>query len=635
MKVFLAANAGFCFGVKRAVDISIKTREIHGKDIYTLGPLIHNKDVVEFLKDKGIFAIEINEVDKLNENDIIIIRSHGISPEVLEHLIAHKLKIIDATCPYVTNIQLKVKKYYELGYQIIIVGDKEHPEVVGINGFCQNKAIIAKSGEDIGSLTQRVCVVSQTTEKESNFISVLEAVIRVCKEICSFNTICTATKVRQFAAENISKKVDMMLVIGGKNSSNTSKLYEICKTNCKNTFHIENAGEIPINLLNNIQNIGVTAGASTPEWIIKETIKKMDNNEEVEMNEQLAFMDKNSNKIAVGDVLKGEIVSLNDKEAFVNINYKADGLLPIGEVAYNDEESLNDIFKIGDVVQVKVISRKNEDGYVVLSRKELEREGTLDIIKDAFEKKEILNVTVKENVKGGLVASYKGVRIFIPASHLELFRVDNLNDYMGKELDINIIEFVQDRRSTKIVGSRRDILKEEHAEVENAAIVNLEIGQIVEGKVMRLTSFGAFVNILGIDGLLHVSEISWGRVNKPSEVLTEGDIIKVYVLEVDKEKKKISLSIKKLQEDPWNNVIDKYPVDTVVLGKVVRFANFGAFIELEPGVDALVHISQISHKHINKPSEVLVIGQMVKAKILEVNNETKKIALSIKEVEEV
>jgi len=635
VKVFLAANAGFCFGVKRAVDISIKTREIHGKDIYTLGPLIHNKDVVEFLKDKGIFAIEINEVDKLNENDIIIIRSHGISPEVLEHLIAHKLKIIDATCPYVTNIQLKVKKYYELGYQIIIVGDKEHPEVVGINGFCQNKAIIAKSGEDIGSLTQRVCVVSQTTEKESNFISVLEAVIRVCKEICSFNTICTATKVRQFAAENISKKVDMMLVIGGKNSSNTSKLYEICKTNCKNTFHIENAGEIPINLLNNIQNIGVTAGASTPEWIIKETIKKMDNNEEVEMNEQLAFMDKNSNKIAVGDVLKGEIVSLNDKEAFVNINYKADGLLPIGEVAYNDEESLNDIFKIGDVVQVKVISRKNEDGYVVLSRKELEREGTLDIIKDAFEKKEILNVTVKENVKGGLVASYKGVRIFIPASHLELFRVDNLNDYMGKELDINIIEFVQDRRSTKIVGSRRDILKEEHAEVENAAIVNLEIGQIVEGKVMRLTSFGAFVNILGIDGLLHVSEISWGRVNKPSEVLTEGDIIKVYVLEVDKEKKKISLSIKKLQEDPWNNVIDKYPVDTVVLGKVVRFANFGAFIELEPGVDALVHISQISHKHINKPSEVLVIGQMVKAKILEVNNETKKIALSIKEVEEV
>jgi len=635
VKVFLAANAGFCFGVKRAVDISIKTREIHGKDIYTLGPLIHNKDVVEFLKDKGIFAIEINEVDKLNENDIIIIRSHGISPEVLEHLIAHKLKIIDATCPYVTNIQLKVKKYYELGYQIIIVGDKEHPEVVGINGFCQNKAIIAKSGEDIGSLTQRVCVVSQTTEKESNFISVLEAVIRVCKEICSFNTICTATKVRQFAAENISKKVGMMLVIGGKNSSNTSKLYEICKTNCKNTFHIENAGEIPINLLNNIQNIGVTAGASTPEWIIKETIKKMDNNEEVEMNEQLAFMDKNSNKIAVGDVLKGEIVSLNDKEAFVNINYKADGLLPIGEVAYNDEESLNDIFKIGDVVQVKVISRKNEDGYVVLSRKELEREGTLDIIKDAFEKKEILNVTVKENVKGGLVASYKGVRIFIPASHLELFRVDNLNDYMGKELDINIIEFVQDRRSTKIVGSRRDILKEEHAEVENAAIVNLEIGQIVEGKVMRLTSFGAFVNILGIDGLLHVSEISWGRVNKPSEVLTEGDIIKVYVLEVDKEKKKISLSIKKLQEDPWNNVIDKYPVDTVVLGKVVRFANFGAFIELEPGVDALVHISQISHKHINKPSEVLVIGQMVKAKILEVNNETKKIALSIKEVEEV
>lgn len=634
MSVILAENAGFCFGVKRAVELSLKTYEKYDKTIYTLGPLIHNEDVVEFLKNKNIFPIKLEDIDKLKEGDILIIRSHGISKIVLDMLLERKLIIVDATCPYVSNIQIKVKKYYDLGYQIVIVGDESHPEVVAINGWCDNKAIISKDGTNLDKLFDKVCVVSQTTERESNYFKVIEVAIRRSKEVYAFNTICNATKVRQLSAENLSKKVEAMVVLGGKNSSNTTKLYEISKNNCINTIHVENSGEIP-DYIYKIKNIGVTAGASTPDWIIKEAILKMSNNEDFEMNEQLAFMEKNNTQIAVGDIVKGEVITLNDKEAFVNINYKADALLPLSEVSYEDGVKLTDLLKIGDIVEVKVISRKNEDGYIVLSRIELERGEAYTSIKNAFDNKEIVTVKVKESVKGGLVASFKGVRIFIPASHMELFHVDNLDEYIGQELPIYIIEYVQDRRSTKIVGSRREILKVAQVKVEEDALDKLQVGDIVEGEVMRITSFGAFINVLGIDGLLHVSEISWGRVNKPSEVLKSGEKVKVYILDIDKDKKKVSLSMKKLQEDPWINVETKYPVDTVVLGKVVRFANFGAFIELEPGVDALVHVSQISHKHINKPSEALTIGEAVKAKILEVNKENKKIALSIKEVEEV
>lgn len=352
------------------------------------------------------------------------------------------------------------------------------------------------------------------------------------------------------------------------------------------------------------------------------------------MNELLKMMDENEKKIYTGAVIKGEIIQLNDREAYLNIGYKNDGILPINEVTNDVNVKLTDLFTLGQEIEAKVIKLKNEDNYVVLSRSELERDAGFNAVKKAYEEKTVIRVTVKEAVNGGLVSAYKGIRVFIPASHIELFHVDDLTKYIGEELDVNIIEFSKKRNTIRIVGSRRDILKAVKEKDEEKTWESLAIGDVIEGEVKRLTDFGAFVEVNGVDGLLHVSEISWGRINKASDVLAIGEKVKVYVLNVDKENKKLSLSLKKLVEDPWISVEEKYPVGSVVLGKVVRFSNFGAFIELEPGVDALAHISEISHKRIVKPSDVLAIGEEIKAKIIDVNKETKKIGLSIKEVED-
>jgi 4-hydroxy-3-methylbut-2-enyl diphosphate reductase len=635
LEIILADKAGFCFGVKRAVEEAENVQKNYNKKIFTLGPLIHNSDVVNYLKEKNIYPIELDEINYLNKEDVVIIRSHGVPKKTIDLLKSKSVNVVDATCPYVADIHKKVEKYYELGYSILIVGDKNHPEVIGTNGWCEDKGIISKDGSDLKDLPRKLCVVSQTTEKQKNWERVLNIVIKNCREIVAFNTICSATESRQNSAEEISKKADLMIVLGGRNSSNTTKLYEICKNNCSNTVHVENSGEIPDDIINSkISIIGVTAGASTPHWIIKEAITKMCEGKNLEISEQLAYMEQNDKQISVGQVVTGTVITVNEKEAFLNIGYKSDGLLPKTEVTKDDNLNLTDLVQVGNELTVKVIRRKNEDGYVVLSRVELARESSFKEIKEAFENKLVLKVLVKDAVNGGLVTTYKGIRVFIPASHVELFRVENLSSYLGKELDINIIEFSQEKKGTRIVASRRALLKVEKEIKEQETWGLLEKDTVVEGEVKRLTAFGAFVDVQGVDGLLHVSEISWGRIEKAGDVLKVGDKLKVYIMDIDKDKKKLSLSIKKLVEDPWNNVDIKYPVGNIVLGKIVRFANFGAFVELESGVDALVHISQISHKRINKPEDVLQVGEEVKAKILEVNKDTKKIGLSIKEVDE-
>lgn len=629
----LADKSGFCFGVKRAVETALKCREKYCKQIYTLGPLIHNNDVVEFLKSKDITSIELEDLNSLNDDDVIVIRSHGVTPKVLKTLGDKNFIIANATCPYVSHIQQKVKEYYSLGYKIIIVGDEIHPEVKGINGYCDNTAIISKDGLNIISLPNRVCIVAQTTEKQVNFEKVIEKVKSFCSEVITFNTICNATKVRQEAAAKLSRKVDTMVVIGGFHSSNTTKLYEICEKNCKNTIHVENVAQLPEELIRFSNNIGVTAGASTPDWIIKEAILKMSDHTNLELSEQIAYMEQNDIQVAVGDTVKGQIVSLNNKEAFVDIGYKKDGVIPLKEATREENILMSDLFKVGDEIEAKVISLKNNDNCIVLSKVEIEREQAFVDLKDAFNNKKLLTILIRESVKGGIIGRYKGVRIFIPASHIELFHIDNLDQYIGQELDVNIIEYKVGRKGTKIVASRREALLKEKIEQEQCAWDNLKKDQIIEGEVKRLTKFGAFVDINGIDGLLHISEISWGKVKNTEDILKIGQKIKVYILDVDKENKKLSLSIKKISKDPWKNVEEKYIVGSTVLGKVVRFSDFGAFVQLEPGIDGLVHISEISYKRINKPSDVLEIGQEIKAKIINLNKDNKRLSLSIKEVE--
>jgi len=396
---------------------------------------------------------------------------------------------------------------------------------------------------------------------------------------------------------------------------------------------------LPSEILSNnkIKKIGVTAGASTPDWIIKEAIEKM-KNEKVLNGEEMKLYEQYSSdnvNISVGKILEGEVFKVNDKEAYLTIGTKSEAILPINEYTKEENASLKNFLKSGDRIKAKVINRKNTDGLVVLSTIEVERQKLYEDLRVAFENKEVIEVVVKEEVKGGLVASYKGIRVFIPASHLELNRVSNFKAYVGNTINVQLIEFERQRNGMKIVASRRDILKGEKETKEVETWNNLEEGQIVEGIVRRISNFGAFVEVNGVDGLLHSSEISWNKVNNPNELLKVGEKVKVSILTVDKENKKLSLSIKKLSENPWNNIKEKYPVGNIVLGKVVRFAKFGAFVELEPGVDGLVHISQISKNRIESPEELLKVGEEIKAIIVDVNEEQKRVALSIKALEEI
>lgn len=634
-EVILATHAGFCFGVKRAVDEAMRLKDKYDKPIYTLGPLIHNNDVVKMLEDNDIHAIDLSQAYELPAGEVIVIRSHGVGKKVLKNLSENGVIIENGTCPYVRNIQQKVEEYYDKGYNIIIVGDENHPEVIGINGWCNDSAIISKDGNNISSIKGKVCVVSQTTEKQSNWEKVLFKIISSCKTVAAFNTICSATEERQEAADNLSKEVDMMLVLGGFNSSNTTKLYEICKKNCEKTYHAEKIDDALLNMISkeNINKIGVTAGASTPESVIEEAItnmKKLNNisQEDMDLYDQYS---NDTGSVYVGGILEGEVFKVNDKEAYLTIGAKTEAIIPVEEFSRNLETPLTSQVKVGDVVKAKVINRKNGDGLVVLSRTEILREENQVALKNIFDNGEIITVDVKEQVKGGLVAVFKGERIFIPASHIELNRTEDLSQYIGQAIQVKIIEYVKERGRLKVIASRRELLSKENEAKKEATWKALEIGEVVEGVVRRITNFGAFVEVGGVDGLLHSSEMSWNKVNSPSKLFKVGETIKVKVLELDKENNKLALSVKALSEDPWNNIADKYPVGNVVVGKVVRFAPFGAFVQLEDGIDGLVHISQISRDRVEKVDDVLKVGENIKAIITQVDSESKKIGLSIKD----
>lgn len=629
-KVILAENAGFCFGVQRAVETSIDIKKKYNKKIYTLGPLIHNSDVVSFLEQNDIYAIDYGNINDLQEGDVVIIRSHGIPEAVFNDLKSRGLEVIDATCPFVTNIQKKVKKYSKEGYNIIIVGDENHPEVIGINGWCDNKATITKNGEFNKELSNKICAVSQTTEKKENWDKTLDAINDGTREVLSFNTICSATEVRQKSADDLSKEVDAMIVIGGKNSSNTTKLYEIAKHNCENTIHIENSNELPKEYINNknFKKIGITAGASTPDWIIREVINIMQDEKNFN-DEQLKLMNEMDKTFRIGDEIEGEILTISKDGVSVSlVGYKSDGIIPFEELtAKMDPREYAKTLNVGDTIKAKVIKLGN----VVLSRLEYEKEEILNSLEELFKNQIIFPLTISEVKEKGLVGYYNGIRIFVPASQIDIKFVNDKEIYKGQTLDVKLIDFNKENPS-RVVASRRKVQEEAKEANEEKVLSSLKVGDIVKAEVKRFTNFGAFAEVNGVDGLIHLSQISWNHVKRAEDYLKSGDIIDVKVIELDKENKKLSLSIKEITPEPWKDVTEKYPEGSVVLGKVVRINDFGAFVELEPGVDGLVHISKISHDRINNPADVLSVGQDIKAKILSVDEEQKRISLSMKDV---
>lgn len=626
MRIIIAENSGFCFGVNNAIESTKKILNESDRKTYSLGPLIHNTQVINQLKKEGLTTIE--NIEEVNDGRVII-RSHGVPLYIYDIAKKKNIDLVDCTCPFVRKIQNKVKEFNDIGYQIVIIGDPKHPEVIGINGWCNNSAIIINSEEDIAVMLNydKICIVAQTTFFEGKFDKLVELVSKKGKKVEVFNTICNATQLRQKSCEEIAKISEAMVVIGGYHSSNTQKLVEISRKLCDNTYHIETVDELPIDELKSYKTIGLTAGASTPSWIIKEVYDKMSNLED--MNELMKAIEDTMVKVHRGDTVKGKVISLKDDEVMVNIGYKSDGIIKRDELSNDPEIKPSDILSVGDEIEVYIMRLDDGDGNVILSKKRVDTVKSWDELEEAFNNKAIVKAKVIEIVNGGAIALVKGLRGFIPISHIANRFVNDLHAFTGITFDVRVIDF--DKNKKRIVLSRKSVESEELENKKNKLWESIEKNQVIEGQVKRITDFGAFVDIGGVDGLVHISDLSWSHVKHPSEIVKEGDIVNVLVLDADKKKNRISLGLKQATVHPWKNINEKYNIGDIVEGKIIRLVDFGAFVMIEEGIEGLVHISQISDKHIAKPSDELKVGDNVKVKILDINEEEKKISLSIRE----
>lgn len=640
MEVILAKSAGFCHGVKRAAKITIELAKEN--KVKTYGPLIHNKIFLEELFAIGVTVCE--NLKEVNKDDVVVIRSHGVPPSVYKELDVRGIKYVDATCVDVKKIHNIVKNHFTQGYKIIIIGNKEHPEVIGINGYASNSALIIDNVEQINKYffesINKYCIVVQTTFEMDKFITIIEKIKSFLPAVTVFNTICRSTKERQLETASIASIVDNMIIIGDKQSSNTRKLYEISKNICPNSYLLDTISEIELNIFSDGDKIGISAGASTPPRIIKEAIKIMSeqNNNELSFEEML---DQSIITLHTGDIVKGKVINVSDGEVFVNLGYKSDGIISKEELSDNPSFIAEQQYKPGDEIEVFVLKINDGEGNVQLSRKRIEAKKGLEELAKAYNNKDIVKGKVLEVVKSGYMTLINGIKVFVPSSQISNRFVEDLNSFVGQELDFNIIEFEipertskHDRNKKRIIAGRKELAKKEEEENKAKVFENIEVGVKREGVVRRIVDFGAFVDLGGIDGLIHISELSWGRVKKVTDVLKQGDIVSVTIIDFDKDKSKISLTLKDVQEDPWYNIEERYPIGTVVSGKVARMVPFGVFVELEEGIDGLVHISHISDKHVVKPEDILKIGEIINVRITDVNRENKRISLSKKEADE-
>ncbi len=628
-RITVSETAGFCFGVRRAIDIAEEAAKSPDIPVYTLGPLIHNDRVIKDLENIGVHVVD--SLEEVDTGARVIIRSHGAPKSVYDRAENMGIRLIDATCPFVEKIHRLVS---ETDKQVIIVGDDSHPEVIGIAGWCNSPAIVLDSGNSAKALQdEEYFIVTQTTIRQEVLDEVVETIEAKGFAYELHNTICNATSARQAECEELSKKNDMMIVIGGSNSSNTRKLFEIAEKHCKMTCFVENIEDLPLLMVKNCNKIGVVAGASTPDYTIKEVIANMSEatleNKELTMDDLMEDIDKSLRLPRSGEIVNGKVHQVNEKEVIVNLGCKKDGILPINEVTLEEGQTLADVFKEDDDIQAKVIKTDDVDGGILLSRKRLEISANWGEIIQAFEDKTVLEVKVTRTVNGGVIAEYKEVSGFIPLSQLSDRYVDDAEEFVGKEMEVKVSRV--DQRRNRAVFSHKMFLAEEREKLITEIWDKLNVDDVVEGKVMRFTDYGAFVDIGGIDGLLHISEISWGKLKHPQEVLSIGEEINVKVLSMNREKGKISLGLKQNTPEPWSVIDEKYEIGQVIEGKVVQIKEYGAFVELEPGLDGLVHISEVAHKRVGNIADELEVGQTVNAKILEIDKDRKRISLSIRE----
>lgn len=629
MSIKIAKTAGFCYGVKRAVDEVYRLVDA-GESIGILGELIHNHSVIDDLKKRGVMIYE--DISEASADRRLVIRTHGVKKGVMDEIKSRGISCIDLTCPFVGKIHKIVHEHYEKGYEIVIVGDKNHPEVIGINGWCGDSAFITydEMCEIPPKLREKpVCIVAQTTINKELFGKIVKNIKNTCKSVVVFDTICNATKDRQSEAAALSAESDVMLVVGGRKSSNTAKLFEIAKANCPNAYFIETAADIPIDAVTKNKKIGITAGASTPGRIIEEVFTTMDEKMTNEESFAELFAQSESKTLNNGDIVDGTVVEIRNNEVIVDLGgFKYNGQLAADQLSDDPFAKVADLVKPGDEIKVYVVGVNDAEGKVVLSRKKLVAMESWNKLKEAYENKEVLEAKIIKSVKGGVIALVNQTQVFVPARHAALRFVQDLDTLVNTSVRLRLIDM--DERKKRFVGSVRSVLEEEKKAVEDAFWANAEVGKEYTGAVKSLTSFGAFVDLGGVDGLVHISELSWNKIKHPSEVVKEGDVITVYIKDLNPETKKISLGYKKAEDNPWVIAKAKYNVGDVVKCKVVRIMPFGAFCEIIPNVDGLIHISQIADRRIGKPEDVLTVGDEVEAKITAVDWDANKISLSIR-----
>jgi len=741
VEIVLADAAGFCFGVKRALELTSKAVDeaSQGTPIHTLGPLIHNPQVVANLAAAGVRVIE-QPGDA--GSGVVIVRSHGVAPKVLSELQSGELEVIDATCPFVQRAMRWARQLKEEGYQVIIVGDRFHPEVQAILGYTDDTAQVVSTPQEIRKLpiARRVGIIAQTTQSNANFKACINELIGRVQELKAFDTICTATEQRQTSAKELAAQVDVMVVIGGRNSANTKRLAELCKERGTATYHIETPAELKSEWFSGAKKVGVTAGASTPDWLIEGVLTRMsefteekvteiteeqeqevkdevteaeeqedvvtavsaDNLAEEEETEEVAAEDGDAADEAVaeeaedaveeveetaeeeaedaveqgeetaeeeaedaveeveeaaveeeeavaeglseaqmseydvkmptvGAVVKGRIVQISSDEVLVDIDYKSEGRVPFNELTFLPNADPKELVSEGEEIMVKVLKVDDAEGNVLLSKRRADADLAWERLEKLNAAGETLEAKILQTVKGGLLVNV-GVRGFIPASHVSRGFEEDLEQYVGQSLELKIIEL--DRSKNNVVFSHKEVLEERYQKAKEEAFETLEVGTKVPGIVRRITDFGAFVDIgSGVEGLLHVSEMAYSRVNHPSDVVSEDEEITVMVLGVDKERERISLGLKQTMPDPWTKVADNYHVGDKVTGEVTRVVDFGAFVKLEDGVEGLVHISELAHRHVAKAEDVVTSGEEIEVKVISVDADARRIGLSIKELE--
>ena len=638
-EIIVAKSAGFCFGVSRAVKIAFDVAD-EGKGGCTLGPIIHNKELVSELAEKGV--VSVDSIEEINGRQPVIIRSHGVKRSVYDKLRELDLRYIDATCPFVSKIHRIVYDMSREGYVILIAGDENHPEVQGILSNCVSEYFIFNNEADLDRVLKiipkeknnSVCVVAQTTFNEKIWKNCLKILKKVYTNAKIFDTICNATSKRQAEAHTLSAMCDCMIVIGDRSSSNTNKLFSICKNNCERTYMIETAAELDGSMYAQAKTIGVTAGASTPERIIKEVLDTMSENTTSSVNETENFeemLEESLKSLNTNERVMGTVASITPNEVYVEVDgRKQTGFIPFDELSSTPIQSADEVVKVGDRVELLIMKTNDVEGTIMLSKRRVDAQKGFEELQKAYDEKEILTGVVTEVVNGGVIVVANDIRVFVPASQAALERDANLEELKGKEVQFRLIELSQRGRRRKIIGSIKSVLRDEFAAKRAEFWESCEVGKVYTGVVRTLTSYGAFVDLGGVSGMIHISELSWLRIKHPSEVVNVGDTVEVYIKDVNPETKKISLGYKKTEDNPWAILEKDYPVGTVVKAKVVGLTAFGAFANIIPGIDGLIHISQISNKRIEKPADELAVGDEVEAKITGIDFDKKRVSLSIR-----